>query len=183
MTENFLSSNFLSGELIISDLAEHFQRLRRWLDLETDAERERMAERRKTRSRADAERRGETLLDLVIADHDTGLGGRFLLTLVKRNRTIELPWNRFRVGSPVLITTDDTDASPATFGVVSRRTGQALQVATEDWPEGDVFRLDMSSDEVTRLRQLSAMNSVLSARGRLAQAARCAAGRARTKVR
>ena len=137
--------------------------------METVAERERMAERRKTRSRADAERRGETLLDLAIADHDTGLGGRFLLTFVKRNRTIELPWNRFRVGSPVLISTDDSEPGSPTFGVVSRRSQQSLQVATEDWPEGDIFRLDMSSDEVTRARQISAMNATMTARGRLAQ--------------
>ena len=137
--------------------------------METDAERERLAQRRMTRSRADAERRGETLLDLVISDHDTGLGGRFLLTFVKRNRTIELPWNRFRVGSPVVISTDDTEPGPSTFGVVSIRTQSLLQIATEDWPEGDQFRLDMSSDEVTRARQLSAMNTALAARGRLAQ--------------
>lgn len=157
------------AEANIDTRDQHFERLRRWMDLETEAERERLAERRMTRSRADAERRGETLLDLAIADHDTGLGGRFLLTFVKRNRTLELPWNRFRIGSPVLISTDDREPGPATFGVVSRRTQQSLQVATEDWPEGDVFRLDMSSDEVTRARQLAAMNSVLAARGRLAQ--------------
>ncbi len=123
------------------------------MEMETEAERERLAERRLTRSRAEAERRGETLLDLAIADHDTGLGGRFLLTFVKRNRTQDLPWNRFRVGSPVLITTDDTEPGSPTFGVVSRRTMGSLQVATEEWPDGDVFRLDMSSDEVTRARQ------------------------------
>lgn len=144
--------------------------------METEAERERMAQRRMTRSRADAERRGETLLDLVIADHDTGLGGRFLLTFVKRNRTLELPWNRFRVGSPVIISTDDKEPGPSTFGVVSRRTQQSLQVATEEWPEGDNFRLDMSSDEVTRARQLTAMNSVVAARGRLAQLRDCLLG-------
>ncbi len=153
----------------IAPSADHFARLRRWLEMETEAERERLAQRRMTRSRADAERRGETLLDLVISDHDTGLGGRFLLTFVKRNRTLELPWHRFRVGSPVLISTDDSEPGPSTFGVVSRRSQQSLQVATEDWPEGDVFRLDMSSDEVTRARQLAAMNAVLGARGRLAQ--------------
>ncbi len=84
-------------------LEKLFQQFRSWLDMEGQAERERMAERRKRRTKAEAERRGETLLDLVIADHGTGLGGRFLISFIKRNRTLELPWNRFRVGSPVIV--------------------------------------------------------------------------------
>lgn len=137
--------------------------------METEAERTRMAERRLSRSRADAEKRGETLLDLVIADHTTGLGGRVLLTLVKRNRTLSLPWNRFRVGSPVLISPDQPDSGESSFGVVSRRNQQSVEVALEDWPAGDRFRLDLSADEVTRARQIMAMNAALVARGRFAQ--------------
>ncbi len=149
--------------------ARHFDQLRRWLDMEMQAERERLAERRLARSRSDVEKRGETLIDLVIADHDTGLGGRFLLSFIKRNRTLELPWNRFRVGSPVMITCDDDSGGSAVFGVVSRRNPQSIQVAVEDWPEGDRFRLDLSADEVTRNRQLSALHAAESSRGRRAQ--------------
>lgn len=128
-----------------------------------------MAERRLSRSRADAEKRGETLLDLVIADHAPGLGGRILLTLVKRNRTQSLPWHRFRVGSPVLISPDQSDSGESSFGVVSRRNQHSVEVALGDWPAGDRFRLDLSADEVTRARQIMAMNAALVARGRFAQ--------------
>ncbi len=137
--------------------------------METQAERDRVAERRLTRSRADAEQRGETLLDLVIADHDVGLGGHTLLTFVKRNRTQSLPWNRFRIGSPVLISADDTEASESVAGIVSKRNSESIQVATDNWPDGDRFRIDLSADEITHLRQLSAMNRALDARGRFAQ--------------
>lgn len=137
--------------------------------MEAEAERTRMAERRLSRSRADAEKRGETLLDLVIADHATGLGGRILLTLVKRNRTQAMPWHRFRVGSPVIISPDQGDSGESSFGVVSKRTQQSVEVAVEDWPAGDRLRLDLSADEVTRARQIMAMNAALTARGRFAQ--------------
>lgn len=135
--------------------------------MEAEAEGQRLAERKRNRSRADAERRGETLLDLVIADHDSGLGGRFLLSFVKRNRTLDLPWNRFRVGSPVMISPDEPNGDAICFGVVSKRNQQLIQVAVEDWPEGEKFRLDLSADEATRGRQISAMNTAQNARGRL----------------
>lgn len=128
-----------------------------------------MAERRKTRSRADAESRGETLLDLVISDYASGLGGRVLLTLIKRNRSQELPWNRFRIGSPVLLSPDSDYEGQSLFGVVSKRTAQFLQVAVDEWPDAERFRLDLSADEVSRLRQVAAMNAALGARGRVAQ--------------
>lgn len=121
------------------------------------------------RTRAEAERRGDTLLDLAIADNDAGLGGRHLLTFVKRNRTLELPWNRFRVGSPVIVSADLPDTQESTFGVVSRRSQQSIQVAVDEWPDGDRFRLDLSNDEVTRARQIAAMKAAVDARGRFAQ--------------
>jgi superfamily I DNA and/or RNA helicase len=153
----------------MTDLKRHFQQLRTWVDLEADAERERMAERRQRRSQTDAERSGETLLDLVIADYQIGLGGRHLLSFIKRNRTLDLPWNRFRVGSPVIVSVESGANEGSVFGVVSRRSNQVLQVAIQVWPEGDLFRIDLSADEVTRSRQLASMSNVEQARGPLAR--------------
>ena len=48
------------------ELVKHFQQLRTWLSMESDAERLRMIERRKIRTQANAEARGDTLIDLVI---------------------------------------------------------------------------------------------------------------------
>jgi superfamily I DNA and/or RNA helicase len=80
-----------------------------------------------------------------------------------------MPWHRFRIGSPVLLSADETDGGEVSFGVVSKRSQQSVEVAVEDWPAGDRFRLDLSADEVTRARQLIAMNAALVARGRFAQ--------------
>ncbi len=92
-------------------------------------------------------------MDLAIQDHRSGLGGRHLLTFVKRNRTLKLPWNRLRVGSPVVVTSlDDADASPQS-GVVSARKVDSIQVAVDHWISGSRFDLDLSTDEVLRNRE------------------------------
>ena len=149
-------------------LQEHFKQLRTWLDMESDAERKRMIERRKIRSQKNAEARGDTLVDLVISDHRMGLGGRFLVTFVKRNRTLDLPWNRFRVGSPIIASEELTEGDCG-YGIVCGRETGSMEVAFDEWPEGDRFRLDLSMDEITRSRQLTAMNAVQNAKSRVAQ--------------
>ena len=87
--------------------------------MESDAERERLEERREVQSSAAAERTGETLLDLVVRSHATGLGGRYLVTFHKRRCPDRLPWHRFKVGSPVHVSTEG-DRRPMP-GVVSAR--------------------------------------------------------------
>ncbi|MFO0941448.1 MAG: AAA domain-containing protein [Pirellulales bacterium] len=143
--------------------------MRQWLELEAQAERERLAVRRQQRGNKDAEKYGETLVDLVISDHRSGLGGFSLITFVKRNRTLGLPWNRLRVGSPVVISDEDPNTSQEWTGVVSARNQQSIEVAFSEWPEADRFRIDLAADEVTRLRQLSAMNTAEFGKGRVAQ--------------
>ncbi len=147
---------------------KHFQQLRTWLDMESEAERIRMQERRRSRSHTNAELRGETLLDLVVSDERTGLGGRYLATFVKRNRTLSLPWNRFRVGSPV-IAFDEINERDCGYGIVCRRSTNSLEVAFDEHVEGERFRLDLSTDEITRNRQLAALKTIENARGRVAQ--------------
>lgn len=148
---------------------QHFNQLRQWLDMEGEAERQRLDERRKIQSSAEAERRGETLLDLTIRTHTTGLGGRYLLTLQKRRQSDRLPWHRFRVGSPILLSSDGDHSGTSLQGVVSARKSDSLEIAVDDWPEGDRFRLDLTPDEVTRKRQLAAMKVAEDASGRTGQ--------------
>ncbi|MEZ6124905.1 MAG: AAA domain-containing protein [Planctomycetaceae bacterium] len=146
----------------------HFAAFRRWLEME-EAECERLEARRRIQNSADAERSGETLLDMVIRSHTSGLGGRYLLALHKRRSSDRLPWHRFRVGSPVLLSADGDSAGRAMQGVVSGRGSDHVEVAVEDWPDGDRFRLDLSPDEVTRKRQTAAMDVAENATGRLKQ--------------
>ncbi len=148
-----------------------------WLELESIAETQRIAERRVRQSTANAEASGETLLDLVIDSHDSGLGGRVLLTLVKRNRSIGLPWSRLRTGSPVVLTSDEQhDSSEALQGVISAKSPNSIQVSVDEWPDGDRFRLDLAADEITRRRQRVALLAASEARGRTGELRRILLG-------
>lgn len=134
----------------------YFAQLQRWLAMEGEAERQRMADRRKVQRSGDAERTGETIVNLQMADHRTGLAGRYLLDLVKVNAA-RLPMNRLKVGSPVVLSDNSDINDDGVVGVISRRTSTTIQIAVDRWPEPDRFRLDLSPDESTRRRQLSAM--------------------------
>lgn len=147
---------------------DYFDELERWLALEGEAERQRLARRRQLRSRADVERTGETLLRMRLADHETGLAGRLLLEFIKAGGE-SLPMNRLKVGSPVVISDDDDPSDQGVPGVVSRRKGDSIQVATEAWPEGQSYRIDLSPDETTRRRQLAAIARARTASGRTAR--------------
>lgn len=150
------------------DPNSHFAQLAEWLAMESEAELARMAERRRNQSAAYAEKSGETILDLQVTEDSYGLGGMLLLTFGRRNGA--MPWHRLKVGSPVVISAcPDQDDAKSLSGVVSGRTQRSLQVAVNKWPEGDVFRIDLTADEVTRQRQMAALVQVSEAKGRLRQ--------------
>lgn len=155
------------------DSEEYFECWYRFLKLESDAERERLSSRRESRkargmSDRSIEAQGDTLMHMVISDHRTGLGGRTIATFVKRQAQALLPWNRFRVGAPVVASDEDTLMDVAN-GVVCARSSSSVEVVFDEWPEGKFFRLELSADEITRKRQQSAMLQALQGRGRIAQ--------------
>ncbi len=164
----------LNNEPVRAD--EYFDRLLRWLDLESEAEKARLAQRRQLVRGADVERTGEAIVDLQIVEHRTGLGGRYLLTFAKRRAGLELPWNRLKVGSPVIVSDSQDEADEGLSGVVSRRTSDRIEVALEQWPGGDRFRIDLSPDETTRRRQRGAIAAARNASGRAAKLRDCLFG-------
>ncbi|MCA9150683.1 MAG: AAA family ATPase, partial [Planctomycetales bacterium] len=166
----------MNSELSPLEDRQHFEQLHRWLEMESQAEMERLAERRQRAGQRDVEASGETLIDLVVEDYRTAVGGLYLLTLVKRNRTRELPWNRLRVGAPVVLADMEDSSNDATMGVVSQRSQRTIQVAVDEWPDGDRFRLDLSPDERTRRMQHAALAAVEQARGRLGELRRVLLG-------
>ena len=135
--------------------------------MESEAERLRMTERRRRRGSGDVEKSGETLIDLVIADRKMGVGGRYIINFAKRSVGRPLPWNRLRIGSPVMVS-DETGEGGYLSGVVSGRSQTSIDVSIDQWPEGEIFRIDLSADEVTRQRQMNAMRVIEPARGRVA---------------
>ena len=153
---------------------DYFQRLLRLLEVESQAQARQTAERIKRSSGEDAERSGETLVDLVIRDRHMGLGGRMLVILAKRSANRPLPWSRLGVGTPVLLTAEQGSNEPGARGVVSNRSRASLEVAlVGPWqPETEsvTFRLDLSGDEVASRRQRAALERAAGTRGdRLAE--------------
>lgn len=147
---------------------QYASQMQKWLDMESEAERERMVARRQLEKQGDAERSGETIVNLQVSDHRIGLAGRILLDLVKAGGQ-RIPLNRLKVGSPVVLSDLDDPQDQGISGVISRRTANSIQVAVESWPEASRLRLDLSPDETTRRRQLSAMATARTLSGRRAR--------------
>jgi ATP-dependent RNA/DNA helicase IGHMBP2 len=147
--------------------ADHFANLSRLLDLEARAEQEEA--RRRVQSEAGTDD-GTTLTALVLRDAEFGLGGRLLLTFGRKNRTDPLPPSRLQSGSPVLVNQTNVNRRlPSYRGVVFDRDAISIGVAIEppddELPDEAVWRLDLSPDEISRLRQLDALRRVASATG------------------
>jgi ATP-dependent RNA/DNA helicase IGHMBP2 len=148
-----------------SSNADHFQHLLRLLELESEAEKQAALRDAQLRSPAEAEAAGHSLIHLVIREEGAGLGGRILLTLEKRNQNLALPWTRLGVGTPVLLSEEGAhaagEAALSWRGVVNRQQKDAIQVAFPQWPEPEAehptFRLDRSTDEISRQRQRQAL--------------------------
>ncbi len=150
---------------------DHFSRLLHLLALESEAEQQQALERVQRRSPADAEATGQALANLVLRDEYSGLGGRCIVTLSRRNPNERLPWTRLQVGSPVLLTVQSAPGE-GQRGVVCEREQTYLRVALDEPPEldGDVLRLDLSADETSTLRMRSALEQARAAKNdRLAE--------------
>ena len=149
-----------------ADSEKHFVDMACWLAMESQAEVKRMEERRRKRNEADAEKSGETILDLAVTDYVIGLGGHKLVTFQRRKQNLAMPWHRLRVGSPVVVSSFPIKG-PSESGVVSAKRKDSLQIAMNRWPESEAFRVDLAADEVTRQRQLRAITNTKDAKGRL----------------
>lgn len=162
-----------SGSTAASGHEDHFQRLARLLEVESRAQTQRVLERGRRLSPADAERSGDSLIDLVPVDEEPGLGGRFLVQLGKQARG-PLPWTRLGVGSPVVLSPQSPRQVQGSRGVVYERTERTLGVALggmpEEWGEYDTWRVDLAHDDISDQRQRTALDWASHARGdRLAQ--------------
>jgi superfamily I DNA and/or RNA helicase len=153
--------------------ADHFQHLTALLEMESDAEARQLLEASRRLSPAEAERSGDSLVDLVVADEYAGLGGRVIVAFVKRHRG-PLPWTRLGAGTPVLASPQGAKNATGRRGVVCEREENVLRVAFDEALEDDgehpLFRLDHAHDEAARLRQRQALQRARSAKGdRLAE--------------
>jgi ATP-dependent RNA/DNA helicase IGHMBP2 len=147
---------------------DHFSRLRRLLELESDAEAQRLLERSRRLTPAEAEERGNTLVDLAVVEEDAGMGGRYLIRLMKRRRS-PLPWTRLDVGSPVVMSPSAKSTGGGYRGVISERRPDQLQVALstipDDLEDHATWRLDLAFDEIAMHRQRAALQQAAAAAG------------------
>ncbi len=160
------------GEARASD-GDHFTQLARLLDMEGRAEAQKAAERNQRLSPSEAERSGLSVVDLVIVDEDTGLGGRYITQWAKQ-RGGPLPWTRLGVGSPVVLSPNKSKGAVQLRGVVCERTQKFLRVALSNRPDEldkhETWCVSLSSDEVAMQRQQAALQRARLARGeRLAE--------------
>ena len=151
--------------------ADHFAHLSKLLDLEAEAE-EAEAQRRAKEGRDRGD--GRTLTALFLRDTDAGLGGRILLTFGRSNRNEPLPPNRLGPGSPIVLAQTKANRGFTSRGVIFDRTettiGVAIEPPDDDIPDDAMWRLDLSPDEVSRLRQQDALRRASAANGdRLAE--------------
>ncbi|GDY09264.1 ATPase AAA [Planctomycetia bacterium] len=152
---------------------DHFQRLLRCLELEAEAEATEIVKRSQRATGDAAERAGVCLIGLTIREEESGFGGRAVITLGKRDRRAELPWSKLNSGSPVVLSEEQLSESGAWRGVVTDRNRETITVVLAQSPEPTsdrpTFRLDLSSDEISRERQRAAVKKVAAAdSGRLA---------------
>ena len=157
------------ARLPLVEVESHFVNLIECIALESKAEVARMAERRQRLNAEHAEKGGETIIDLVILDHRSGLGGRHLIEFCRRNRNKPMPWHKLKVGTPVVVSNFGEDSGESLTGVVSGRKNDSIEVAVDRWPDGKTFRVDLTADEITRQRYLSAVDTVRVSKGRLGQ--------------
>src|SRR5206468_11867992 len=146
--------------------ADHFANLSKLLDLEAAAEE---AEARRRAEAGHDRGDGTTLTALHLRESEFGLGGRLLLTFGRKARTDPLPPNRLGPGSPVVVTQTKPQRGPTFRGVVFDRTegsvGVAIEPPDDELPDEATWRLDLSPDEVSRLRQQDALRRAAAATG------------------
>jgi hypothetical protein len=156
----------LAGRADFSN-ADHFANLSRLLDLEGRAEQE--AARQAAGSEAGTDD-GGTLTALVLRDAEFGLGGRLLLTFGRKAAGEPLPPSRLQPGTPVVLNqTSINRRVPSYRGVVfdrdARTIGVAIEPPDDELPDEAVWRLDLTPDEVSRLRQQDALQRAAAAEG------------------
>ena len=108
---------------------DHFGRLARLVRLESEAEAKEALEKSRRLTGAEAEATGDCLVGLVMSEEASGLGGRWILTLTKRDRSRALPFNRLEPGAPVLLMPEGIKQDAGCRGVVCERSRTSLSVA------------------------------------------------------
>lgn len=138
----------------------HFDRLARLLDLEKQAERERLALDKAQLPLAELAARGLVLLDVEAQEFSVGLGGRHLVTFTHERGRLPV---RFSPGDLVSVAPRKAEVEDAPHGTVSRSTRTSLEVAfdrpTPEWLSEGRLRIDLVANDVTWERAKGALTT------------------------
>lgn len=147
-----------------------FDRLRRLLEIEREAERERYEATLGQATGAALEAAGMALLDLVLKEEGSGVFGRTIARFEKNKG--ELPATRLGPGDVVRLSRRDPLAKDNPQGVVLERSRARVVVAFEDelpeWTAEGTLRLDRTGDDTTHARAREALDTVERGTGRIA---------------
>lgn len=125
------------------------------LELERQAEVERIAAARRELSLAERAERGLALVDLVATEDGFGLGGRVLLTLQPAGGAA-LPLGRIDAGDVVTVRPRRSDVAQVPTAVVARRSRGELVLAFEQPPPAFVHAgrlvIELEANDVTHAR-------------------------------
>lgn len=135
------------------------------LELERQTEIDTVRDALATLPDAELERRGLTLRRLVVADSETGAGGRLQVVLAS-SRGEPLPASRFGPGDTVCLRPNTDKYAEGASAVVVRVRSETLTVALddEDADLADLLRVDRLASDVTSRRLLAALRSLGSER-------------------
>src|SRR5262249_25389846 len=136
------------------------------LELESQAEARQVVERVARLSPAEAEASGYALCGLVMRDGHGGLGGRYIVTLGRRNPNERLPWTRLGPGTPVVPSPLGQRRAEGLRGVMVDREDFRVRVALNEPPEEEAeqWRVDVAPDQAARERQRQALERARSAK-------------------
>lgn len=137
----------------------HFDTLARLLDLEKQAERERLALDKAQLPLAELAARGLVLLDVEAQEFSVGLGGRHLVTFMLERKG-PLP-ARFSPGDLVSVAPRKAEVDDPPHGTVSRATKTLVEVAFDrpppEWLAEGRLRVDLVANDVTWERAKGAL--------------------------
>ncbi|MFT3710199.1 MAG: AAA domain-containing protein [Archangium sp.] len=130
---------------------EHFDRLGQLLDLERRAQRERIADERRTLPLAELEARGLVVLDVETTEENVGLGGRHLVTFMHESK--KRLSTRLGPGDLISVSPRKAEVDAPPQGTVVNASRSSVVVAFDrpppPWMGEGRLRLDVTVNDVT----------------------------------
>ncbi|MFW5945394.1 MAG: IGHMBP2 family helicase [Candidatus Natronoplasma sp.] len=141
----------------VQEYIEHFSEL---VEFERKEEMERHEREMRKLSGWERENEGRAILNARARDDGTGLGGKFLVKIVRKDG---LPETEISVGDLVRISKNEPLSDDNPSGTVIEKTGYSIKAAFDDRPPDwmyDKVRVDLYVNDITYQRMLDALKRI-----------------------